>query len=148
MTALTFRHRHRVTYAECTMGNHVYYGRYLELLEESRGEFFRQIGQSFQGWQERDTLFPVVECRLRYVAPARYDDELDIEIWLTALERVRVSFAYRIVNQRGIEALRAATDHACTSVAEKLKRIPDELRAALQPYLHSSPPPALPAATV
>ena len=31
-----FLHRHRVTYAECTVGNHVYYSRYLDLLESAR----------------------------------------------------------------------------------------------------------------
>jgi acyl-CoA thioester hydrolase len=138
MNALVFRHPHRVTYAECTLGNHVYYGRYLDLLEEARGEFFRHLDHSFLAWQERDTLLPVVECRLRYVAAARYDDRITVEIWLTAMERVRMSFAYRLINERGQEILRATTDHACTSATDKLKRLPEELRAALLPYLHSS----------
>lgn len=135
MSALVFRHAHRVAYSECTLGNHVYYGRFLDLLEEARGEFFRHLGQPFLLWQDRDTLFPAVECRLRFVAAARYDDELTIEVWLIALERVRLSFAYRIVNQRGAEILRATTDHACATLAEKLQRIPEELRAVLLPYL-------------
>jgi hypothetical protein len=32
----TFRHTHRVTYAECTVGNHIYYARYLDLLEAAK----------------------------------------------------------------------------------------------------------------
>jgi len=28
-----FVHTHRVTYAECTVGNHIYHARYLDLLE-------------------------------------------------------------------------------------------------------------------
>jgi acyl-CoA thioester hydrolase len=135
MSALVFRHAHRVTYSECTLGNHVYYGRFLDFMEEARGEFFRHLGQPFLLWQDRDTLFPAVECRLRFVASARYDDELAIEVWVSAMERVRLSFGYRIVNQRGAEILRAATDHACATVADKLQRIPEELRAALLPYL-------------
>ena len=35
MPASTFQHQHRVSYADCTLGNHVYYGRYLDLLEEA-----------------------------------------------------------------------------------------------------------------
>lgn len=135
MNALVFRHAHRVTYSECTLGNHVYYGRFLDLLEEARGEFFRHLGQPFLLWQDRDTLFPVVECRLRFVTAARYDDELAIEVWVSAMGRVRLSFSYRIVSQRGAEILRATTDHACATVADKLQRIPEELRAALLPYL-------------
>src|SRR6185436_3220392 len=99
MTAQVFRHQHRVTYAECTLGNHVYYARYLDLLEEARGEFFRHLGAPFSRWQEEDTIFPVIECRLRYKEAARYDDVLTTEVWLMTVERVRLTFAYRIVNR-------------------------------------------------
>jgi acyl-CoA thioester hydrolase len=96
MTAPVFRHTHRVTYAECTLGNHIYYSRYLDLLEAARNEFFRDLGVTFLQWQEQDTIFPVVECQLRYQLPARYDEVLTIEVWLTAGRRARLNFAYRI----------------------------------------------------
>jgi acyl-CoA thioester hydrolase len=83
VSAKVFRHQHRVTYAECALGNHVYYARYLEWLEAARGEFFRDLGTTFLVWQERDTIFPVIECNLRYKSPARYDDLLTIEIRVT-----------------------------------------------------------------
>ncbi len=136
MAAQIFRHLHRVSYAECTLGNHVYYARYLELLETARGEMFRHLGTPLGRWQEQDTLFPVIECRLRYKAPARYDDLLTVEVWLTELERVRMTFGYRLWSPSATEILQAATCHACTSVAEKVKRLPEELRQQLQPYLH------------
>src|SRR5258708_5015494 len=79
-----FHYAHRVTYAECTIGDHVYYARYLDLLEAARGEFFRSLGATFLQWQERDTIFPVLECRLRYRSPARYDDLLSIEVWVAS----------------------------------------------------------------
>ena len=145
MVAEIFRHHHRVSYSECTAGNHVYYARYLDLLEVARGEFFRHLGTTLRHWQEADTLFPVVECRVRYKAAARYDDVLTIEVWLAELERVRLTFACRVVNEAGREILHASTQHACTSLDEKLKRIPEELIHSLRPYLHS--PPHAPAPT-
>ena len=39
-----FRYTHRVTYAECTVGDHIYHSRYLDLLEAARGEFMRASG--------------------------------------------------------------------------------------------------------
>src|SRR5262245_48447460 len=135
MTAQIFRHTHRVTYAECTVGNHIYYARYLDLLEAARGEFFRSLGATLAQWQERDVIFPVTECRLRYKTPARYDDVLTIETWLTLAQKVRVNFAYRIVSQNGAEVLEAETLHACTSLAEKPKRLPEELSSQLQPFV-------------
>ncbi|EEF57182.1 hypothetical protein Cflav_PD0189, partial [Pedosphaera parvula Ellin514] len=41
MAGQLYRHSYRVTYADCTVGNHIYYSRYLNLLEAARGEFFR-----------------------------------------------------------------------------------------------------------
>ena len=132
---LCFQHIHRVAYADCTIGNHIYYSRYLDLLEAARGEFFRRLGTPFWQWQQQETIFPVVECHLRYKSPARYDDLLTIELWPTLAERVRLNFACRILNQAGALILEAETHHVCTSLDEKPRRLPEELVTSLQPYL-------------
>src|SRR5260221_9088273 len=116
-----YRYSHRVTYAECTVGNHIYYASYLDLLEAARGDFFRRLDQPLAQWQERDTIFPVLECHLRYKAPARYDDVLTIEVWVTSAEKVRLNFAYRVLNQSGLLILEGETFHVCTALNEKPK---------------------------
>ena len=130
-----FRHPHRVSYAECTIGDHIYHSRYLDLLEAARGEFMRALGQPVLALQDADYIFPVIEARVRYKLPARYDDLLTIEVWLTLVERVRLNFGHRILNQHGKLILEAETFHACTSREEKPKRLPEELAAKLKPYL-------------
>ena len=132
---MIFQHSHRVTYSECTLGDHIYYSRYLDILEIVRGEFFRQLGTTFLKWQQQDVILPVVECRLRYKAPARYDDLLTIETWLTSLERIRLNFAYRILKEEQA-IVEAETFHVCTGLDEKPKKLPDELQSLLKPYLH------------
>jgi len=135
-----FRHQHRVVYADCTLGNHVYYARYLDLLEAARGEFFRELGTTFLAWQERGFMFPVIEVQLSYQALARYDDLLQVEVWVTTAERVRLNFAYRVTNQTGESVLEGETHHVCMNLAEKLKRLPEELVVALKPHLRSNAP--------
>ena len=132
-----FRHTHRVTYAECTVGNHVYHARYLDLLEAARGEFFRRLGAPLLQWQTGETIFPVIECRLRYLTPARYDDVLTIELWPTAAQKIRLNFFHRILNQNQVLILEGETFHVCTGLNEKPKRLPGELVAKLQPYLRA-----------
>ena len=134
-----FRYSHRVTYAECTLGNHIYYGRYLDLLEAARGEFFRELGSTFLDWQGKGVIFPVIECRLRYRAPARYDDLLAIEVWTTLSQGVRLSFAYRILNQASQLILEGETCHVCMGLDDKLKRVPKLLLDRLQPYAQAPP---------
>ena len=131
-----FRHHHRVSYAECTVGNHIYHSRYLDLLEAARGEFLRSLGTTVLALQDADYIFPVIEARLAYKAPARYDDWLTIEVCMTLVERVRLNFGHRILNQAGKLILEAETFHCCTSREEKPKRLPAELVEKLQPYLN------------
>lgn len=140
MDGTVFRHEHRVTYAECTVGNHIYYSRYLDILEAARGEFLRHLGHPLQSWQERDTLFPVVECRLRYRGAARYDDVIISELWLTTAEKVRLNFAYRMMSQDGRVFVEGSTCHVCTTAQDKPKRLPEELLAALRPFLQPDRP--------
>ena len=130
-----FCHQHRVNYAECTVGDHVYHARYLDFLEAARGEFLRALGAPVRFWQEQDTIFPVIEARLRYQYPARYDDLLTIEVWPTLMQGARVNFAHRILNQDDKVILLAETFHACTGTGEKPKRIPAELAALLTAQL-------------
>jgi acyl-CoA thioester hydrolase len=131
-----FRHAHRVSYAECTVGNHIYHSRYLDLLEAARGEFMRSLGQPVLELQAADYIFPVIEARLRYKAPARYDDLLAVEVWVTAVEKIRVNFGHRILNQNGKLILEAETFHVCTGLDEKPKRLPEELAEKLKPHLN------------
>lgn len=138
MSVSIHRHQHRVTYADCTVGNHVYHGRYLELLEAARGEFFRHLGVTFFDWQNRHLIFPVVECRLRYRTPARYDDVLTVETWLSEARKVRLIFCYRLTNQNGQRVLDAETVHLSTNLEDKMTRLPAELLARLAPYVQAA----------
>ena len=131
----TFVHHHRVSYAECTVGTHIYHSRYLDLLEAARGEFLRALDRTVLELQDADFIFPVIEARLRYKFPARYDDLLAIEVWPTLIEKVRLNFGHRILNQHGKLLLEAETFHACTGRDEKLKRLPPEMVEKLQPFV-------------
>ena len=122
-----FIYSHRVTYAECTVGNHIYHSHYLDLLEAARGEFLRSLGTTVLHWQNQDAIFPVIEAHVRYKYPARYDDLLAIEVWPILAGKIRVNFGHRILNQNGKLILEAETFHVCTGRDEKPRRLPEEL---------------------
>ena len=64
-----------------------------------------------------------------------YDDLLAIEVWPTLVERVRLNFGHRILDQNGKLILEAETFHCCTSSDEKPKRLPPDLVEKLKPFL-------------
>jgi acyl-CoA thioester hydrolase len=131
MTPNMFRYTCRVTYAQCTVGNHIYYARYLDILEAARGEFARSLGAPLSLLQEQDTIFPVIGVDISYKAAARYDDVLITEIWVADFSGVRVNFGCRILKEDGTLILEGVTKHVCTTRDEKPKRVPKELAEKL-----------------
>jgi YbgC/YbaW family acyl-CoA thioester hydrolase len=138
MSESAFSYQHRVSYADCTLGNHVYYARYLDMLEAARGEFFRTLGVTLLAWQDRGFMLPVVAAHLRYKTLARYDDVLQISVWVTTAAKVRLNFAYRITNQANGVVLEGETLHACMNLEEKPRRLPEELVFLLKPHVRSA----------
>jgi acyl-CoA thioesterase FadM len=59
---------------------------------------------------------------------------LGIEVWVTELKGVRLSFGYRIVREDGAEILQGNTRHVCTTITDKPQRLPEALIESLQPY--------------
>lgn len=135
MPGKIYRFQYRVVYADCTLGNHVYHSRYLDILERARGEFFRDMGRTVLDWQNEDCIFPITEVQCQYKAPARYDDLLNIHVWLSQLTRLRVKVEHQIFLGPEQLILRATTHHVSTSREEKPKRMPLELAAQLEPFL-------------
>ena len=135
MPGETFIHRQRVIYAQCTIGNHVYHSRYLDILEGARGEFMRALGYPLQRLQDEDFIFPVISLRMKFIAPARYDDDLQIQLSLRDVSRLRMTVVHKIIGPTGQTLLEAETDHVCTSIHEKPRRMPPELLVACERYL-------------
>jgi acyl-CoA thioester hydrolase len=131
MSSNVFRYTSRVTYAQCTVGNHIYYARYLDILEAARGEFFRELGIPLGMLQEQDTILPVIGVEISYKSPARYDDVLTTEIWVAECGGVRISFGSRILKADGTVIIEGVTKHVCTTRDDKPKRLPKEIAEKL-----------------
>jgi acyl-CoA thioester hydrolase len=130
-----FKHQHRVTYAECTVGNHVYYSRYLDILEAARGEFFRQAGAPLLPLQESGIAFPVIGLQVAYKGPARYDDLLTVELWINDMRGIRLDFGFQILRADRRLLAEGETRHICASAGEKPRRMPKELTGRFQPFV-------------
>lgn len=126
---------HRVGYAECTVGNHVYHSRFLDIVERARGEFFRSLNCTLLQLQEEDVVFPVTECSMKFHSMARYDDLLSIELWLTDLRRAQFSHASRVKNHQEVVLFEGVIRLGCTTGEGKIRRMPAPLIEVLRKYL-------------
>jgi len=123
----------RVRYPEADRMGVAYHGHYLVWCELGRTEWMRARGCPYAELEDRDgVFFPVIEARLRYRAPARYDDELDVRTTLGSLEGVRVRFDYEIVRRRdGVVLATGSTEHAAVDRRGRPHRLPRALRERL-----------------
>jgi len=132
-TAQIFEHPLRVPASDCTVGNHVYYSRYLDWLEAARNEFFRAIGHPFPQLFEAGIMLPVIEAQVQYRGAARFDDRVIVRLRLQEISRIKIVFAAEIVNaDTGKVLVAATTTHASTDLNGKPHRLPAPLLQALE----------------
>ena len=91
--------RVRVRYAETDQMRVVYHANYLVWFEIGRVELMRQLGLEYSEMEAEGCGIAVVEGRVRYKLPARYDDELVIETRLANVRGPIIRFAYRIMRE-------------------------------------------------
>lgn len=122
----------RVRYAETDQMGVAWHGEYLAWFEVGRTDLLRGCGCTYRDLEAQGLRLPVIEVQARFLRPALYDDVLEIRTRLTALGKVRVSFAYE-VRREGTEGPLAtgSTSHAALDREGRPRRIPEDLRRRL-----------------
>jgi acyl-CoA thioester hydrolase len=116
--------RLRVRYAETDRMGIVYHSNFAIWFEVGRVELLRQLGFQYSEMEEKDRChIPVVDLRVRYKAPAQYDDEIVLR---TVLKNVRSSllhFSYEVFRE-GDRVLLATGETMHIIVNDKFERQP------------------------
>ena len=87
----------RVYYEDTDAGGIVYYANYLKFMERARTEWLRSLGvDQSELMRERQLMFVVVAAELRYLKPARFDDELCVSCRVSSTKRTSVTFEQEI----------------------------------------------------
>jgi acyl-CoA thioester hydrolase len=91
-----FRYPIRVRYADTDALGVVYNAVYLAWFEIGRTEWLRARGLPYSEVETRGLSLPVTEASIRFRAPARYDDLIEIETDLQLVRSRVVAFGYRL----------------------------------------------------
>jgi len=124
--------RVRVRYGETDCMGRVYHANYLAYFECGRVELMRGWGFDYARVEREEQCYlPVFEARVKYLAPAFFDDELEIRTRVVDYSYVRLTFAYEAIRGETVcatgETVLAAVDR--TGAPRKL---PADLRAFLE----------------
>jgi acyl-CoA thioester hydrolase len=87
----------RVRYAETDNMGVVYHSNFAIWFEVGRVELMRQLGLEYRAMEKEDNChIPVVELRVRYKAPALYDDEIVVRTRLANARQSLLHFTYEV----------------------------------------------------
>lgn len=128
------RYSLRVRFVETDLMGIVHHAAYLAYVEAARVEYLRRRGADYRALVGSGLHMPVIEARLAYKRPARFDDALDVEVRLGALSRVTVRFDCRVLfaDADSSPLVEGFTLLACVDATHKPRRLPDEIVALLQ----------------
>ncbi len=138
------RHRIRVRYSDCDPQGVLFNANYLTYFDIALTELWREaIGPYETAMSERGIDLVVAEANIRYRAPVRFDEEVDVVGQVRKLGTTSLTTALRIEHTEG-EAPGLAAEgemrHVFVAYGTSEKTpIPDDVRAALEPYLERSP---------
>ncbi|MGD0769604.1 MAG: thioesterase family protein [Tepidisphaeraceae bacterium] len=116
----------RVRYTEVDAMGYLHHSRFLQYFEMGRIEFLRAAGFSYADLERQGVFFVVTKAQVRYLAPARYDEELTLTTRVVRGTLVRFDHAYEL--RRGNVLLAdGTTTIACVGPDGKVRPMPDAL---------------------
>lgn len=124
--------RLRVRYAETDQMGLAWHGNYLAWFEVGRTDLLRETGLTYRELEQQGLKLPVIAAEARFLRPARYDDQLEVETELGRMEGARVRFLYLVRRAGEDEPLATgATEHAVVDGSGRPRRVPEDLRRRL-----------------
>lgn len=137
-------HRLRVRYAECDAQGVVFNAHYLTYFDVSITELWRAAFGSYQAMVDRGVDIVVAEAQLRFRAPARFDQELTLQIAIARLGQTSI-LSHHVIRHEDQTLVEGSLRHVLVDLPSlKKTEIPDWARAGLEPwtlpaYLSSDP---------
>ena len=130
----------RIYYEDTDAAGVVYHANYLKYLERARTEYFRERGLLVAELAAAGHVFPVVHMELDFIAPARHDELLSIKTKPAHSRRSSFTLQQQIVRTSDDRLLvDALVKLACVGPDHKARRIPAEVRQALEIEAGSGP---------
>ena len=90
----------RVRYGETDQMGYMYYGNYAEFFEVGRVEMLRSLGLTYSGMEASGIMMPVLELHSKYLKPARYDEEITVNVSMAKMPAVKIHFKYELYNEK------------------------------------------------
>lgn len=129
----------QVRYGETDQMGVAHHAEYLLWFEVARTDYLRAIGYRYRDLEKRGVVLAVTEVYCRYRSPARYDDALRVRTWVQQQKRLKLEFAYEVLQEDGTLVAEGRTVLGCLNAQGRPQPLPPEVEEAL--LIAASPPP-------
>jgi acyl-CoA thioester hydrolase len=130
-----FVHHLRVRYNECDAQDHVFNANYLLYFDVILTELWREALGSYDALTADGVDLVVAEVEVRFRAPARFDDELDITLEVERLGNTSMVSAIEIARDgKTLAEGRIVHIFVCADRLGEKATIPDRVRRILRRY--------------
>jgi acyl-CoA thioester hydrolase len=119
--------RVRVYYEDVDLAGIVYYANHLRFIERARSEMIRGLGIDQSRLRAEGTVFAVTRVEADYLAPARYDDMLEVATSVERATPARLVLRQQIARD-GAVLFRARVTVAAMGTGGRPRRLPEALR--------------------
>jgi acyl-CoA thioester hydrolase len=126
----------RAYFEDTDLSGVVYHANYLRWFERARSDFVRLLGIDQRAVNEAGIgAFAVADLAIRYAAPARLDDGVQIETRCTELGAASCRMHQKAIREDGLLLAEATFRVGFVSPEGKPRRMPDGWRAAFAPIV-------------
>lgn len=87
---------HKVQYYETDKQGVTHHSNYIRIMEETRIDAMEQMGFGYERMEEAGIFSPVMAVTCDYKRPTTFPDDIEVEIAVAELSRLKVKFAYKM----------------------------------------------------
>ena len=122
----------KVRFYELDPYDHVNHTNYFAYFETARIEYLNEMGWPLDVIKEKGRQFVVVEISARFLAAARYGQELTIHTWVEEAGRVKSTWLQTMLRDDE-EVARVSVTAAFTDLQGRPRRLPPEFAEHIRP---------------
>lgn len=129
----------RVRYGEADRMGFLFHAHYATYYEVGRTESIRELGLSYRAVEDAGVLMPVTDLSIRFLLPARYDEQITITTTFPTLPEWRMLVQAEMHNDRDELINRSEVRLAFLDAStRKICQAPQQLLDKLYPYFSPS----------
>lgn len=106
-------YEHKVQYYETDQMAVVHHSNYIRWFEEARTYLMDAYGMGYDKMEEAGIISPVLTANAEYKTMTRFGDTVEIQVWLTTYNGIKMSVAYEVRDKETKEVRCTGTTSHC-----------------------------------